>query len=798
MAAAILQVHHLRICNSNACRRVSSENNRKGNGNRNPDIVIEPRKLARMIHRNQSKPRKANDPALTRSLLAFADSDALHLFDEMNKGDPFAWNVMIRGFANCGLYQESVEFYRRMVFAGIQADSFTYPFVIKSFAGMSSLDEGEKVHGKMIKLGFDSDVYICNSLISLYMKLGCNWAAEKVFEEMPERDTVSWNSMLSGYLVHGDGLRSLMMFREMLDVGLQPDRFSIISAIGACSLLYCLKLGKEIHCQVMRNAIDMDDIMVKTSILDMYSKCGEVGYVERIFNDTMQRNIVAWNVMVGCYAQNGRDVDAFLCLSKMSEEEGLDPDDVTLIQLLPVCALLEGKSVHGYAIRRGFLPHLVLESALIDMYGECGNLESAEVIFARMIEKNLVSWNSFIAAYVRNGKNFAALESFLELWGSPLEPDSTTFATILPAYVDSGSLGGWKQLHGCIVKSGFCRNTIISNSLVHMYAMGGDLENARKCFDSIMLKDVVSWNSIIMAYAVHGFGRISIDLFSKMITTSGVNPNKSTFASVLAACSISGMIDEGWEYFNSMKREYGIDPGIEHYVYMLDLVGRSGNLGFAKRFIEEMPISPTARIWGSLLNASRNHDDIAMAEFAAEQIFLLDHDNTGCYVLLSNMYVDAGRSEDVKRVKLLMKNKGISRTMNRSFVESKGKTHIFENGDSCHVERNAIYNVLDVISRMIGEGESSVRRLLKFRPENLVKSRGNSPERHSVRLATCFGLISTATGKPVLLRNNTRICKKCHEFLEKVSRITRREIVVGDSKIFHHFFNGGCSCGNYW
>ncbi|XP_010446974.1 PREDICTED: pentatricopeptide repeat-containing protein At4g35130, chloroplastic [Camelina sativa] len=807
MAATTLLSRCYRIYTYEACKCVSSENHQttgKQNGNRNLQFDSRLSKPTRIVLRKRSQ--QLNDPALTRALRGFADSglmdDALQLFDGMNKADAFVWNVMIRGYTSFGFYIEAVQFYCRMVFAGIKADSFTFPFVIKSVAAISSSEDGKKIHAMVIKLGFVSDVYVCNSLISMYMKLGCAWDAEKVFDEMPERDIVSWNSMISGYLALEDGSRSLMLFKEMLICGFKPDRFSIMSALGACcSHVYSPKMGKEIHCHAIRSRIETGDVMVLTSVLDMYSKYGEVSYAERIFNGMSQRNIVAWNVMVGCYARNGRVIDAFLCFQKMSEQNGLQPDVITLINLLPACGILEGRTIHGYAIRRGFLPHLVLETALIEMYGECGQVKSAEVIFDRMAERNLVSWNSIVAAYVQNGKNYSALELFQELWDSSLVPDSTTIASILPAYAECLSLSEGRQIHAYIVKSRYWSNTIILNSLVHMYAMCGDLEDARKCFNHVLVKDVVSWNSIIMAYAVHGFGRISVCLFSEM-NSSKVNPNKSTFASLLAACSVTGMVDEGWEYFEMMKREYGIDPGIEHYGYMMDLIGRTGNFSAAKRFIGEMPFVPTPRIWGSLLNASRNHMDISIAEFAAEQIFKMEHDNTGCYVLLLNMYAEAGRWEDVNRIKLLMERNGISRTSSHSTVETKSKTHVFTNGDRSHVETNKIYEVLDILTRMIGEEkeeeDSYVQCISKLRPETLVKSRVNSPRRHSVRLATCFGLISTETGRTVMVRNNTRICRKCHEFLEKASKMTRREIVVGDSKFFHHFSNGHCSCGNYW
>ncbi|KAK9286465.1 hypothetical protein L1049_014862 [Liquidambar formosana] len=312
----------------------------------------------------------------------------------------------------------------------------------------------------------------------------------------------------------------------------------------------------------------------------------------------------------------------------------------------------------------------------------------------------------------------------------------------------------------------------------------------------MVLKDIISWNTIIMAYAIHGFGRISIDLFCEM-RGNGFQPNSSTFVSILLACSVAGLVNEGWEYYNSMKKDYGINPGIEHYGCMLDLLGRSGNLDLAKHFIEEMPLVPTARIWGSLLAAGRNNRNIELAELAAKQILALEHNNTGCYVLLANMYAEAGEWEDVERIKCLMKKEGLEKTIGCSMVEINSKTYRFINQDRSHVETNMIYDVLDIILRKIGE-DVYVHSVTKFRPLEMAKRRANSPACHSVRLAICFSLISTTIGNPVLVKKNTRICEDCHTAAKKISETTRREIIVGDSKVFHHFRDGRCSCGDYW
>nr|AYM00541.1 pentatricopeptide repeat protein [Salvia miltiorrhiza] len=721
---------------------------------------------------------------------------ALQLFDKMGKSKTFVWNVMIRGLVDSGLFQEAIEMYYQMRIEGIEADNFTFPFVIKACVG---LKEGKNVHSTVIKLGFDLDIYVCNALIVMYAKVGCVEDSERVFERMPVRDLVSWNSMASVYVLVGDGWSSLMCFEKMQRVGVGLDRISCISALGACVLEHRLLSGKEIFCQVLKNGLELDP-MIQSSVIDMFGKCGGVDYAERFCDRIAEKNVVVWNSMIGAYAGNKKPFESFACVEMMQDANSyMAPDTVTLINLLPSCsnlrALLQGKTIHGYAFRKGFLSHLVLETALVDMYGKCGRLVLAESVFFRMKTRNLVSWNAMIAAYVQNSKDRGAIETFRDLQLEPYVPDEITFASTLAAYAEIALPKEGEQIHGLICKFGFSLGVYVANALIHMYSKCGDLEAARKIFDRLEFKDLVSWNTIIMAYAIHGSGAYCFRLFSDMIN-EGHEPNGSTFVSLLSACSITGIVDEGWEFFYSMKRDYGVDPGIEHYGCMLDLLGRAGNLERAKRLIEEMPLEPTSRIWGSLLAASRHHRDITLAELAANHIFSLDGDNTGCYVLLANMYAEVGRWEDVERVRSLMKKQGLKMTSSCSILEHNGRTHKFKNHDRS--QSYAVYEALDVLSRKIGENGVHCSSVSKFKPTESLKARGNSPMYHSVRLATCFGLIKTTIGETVLIRKNVRLCEDCHSATKKISLITKREIVVGDSKMYHHFKDGRCSCGDYW
>ncbi|KAL6660250.1 hypothetical protein ACP70R_002372 [Stipagrostis hirtigluma subsp. patula] len=689
--------------------------------------------------------------------------------------------------------------YRAMLAAGARPDRFTFPVVVKCCARVGGLEEGRAAHAAVIKLGLAADVYTGNSLVAFYAKLGLVEDAERVFDGMPVRDIVTWNTMVDGYVSNGMGVLALACFQEMNDAleVVQHDNVGIIAALTACCLESALMQGREIHGYVIRHGLEQD-VKVGTSLLDMYCKCGEVAFAENVFATMPLKTVVTWNCMIGGYALNERPADAFDCFMQM-KAEGFQVDVVTAINLLAACAQTEsslyGRSVHGYVTRRLFLPHVVLETALLEMYGKVGKVESSEKIFGRITDKTLVSWNNMIAAYMYKYMYREAIALFLELLYQPLHPDYFTMSTVVSAFVLLGSLRQCRQMHSYIIRLGYGDKTLILNAVMHMYARCGDIIASREIFDKMADKDVISWNTMIIGYAIHGQGKAALEMFNEM-KCNGMEPNESTFVSVLTACSVSGLAAEGWIQFNSMQQEYGMVPQIEHYGCMTDLLGRAGDLGEVLRFIENMPIAPTSRIWGSLLTASRNNNDIDVAEYAAERIFQLEHDNTGCYVLLSSMYADAGRWEDVERVRSLMKEKGLQRTEARSLVELHGKECSFINDDMSHPQSEAIHELSDILSRKIGETLDG--------PSNLCDSVSSAarrtvmPNKHSVRLAVAFGLISSEVGTPILVKKNVRVCNHCHHALKLISRYSGRKIIVGDTKIYHVFSDGSCCCGDYW
>ena len=335
----------------------------------------------------------------------------------------------------------------------------------------------------------------------------------------------------------------------------------------------------------------------------------------------------------------------------------------------------------------------------------------------------------------------------------------------------------------------------VATSLIDMYCKCGQLIMARQAFDGMKNRNIRSWTAMIAGYGSHGSGHEAMEIFADM-RRSHLKPNSVTFVSVLSACSHSGLLNEGRHWFNAMK-DHNIDPGLEHYACMVDLLGRSGRLKEALALIKSMPFKPDAVIWGALLAACRIHKDVELGEFSSRKLFELDPRNCGYYVLMSNIYANAGRWNDAKRMRVEIKSKGIVKPPGYSSVEFRGKVHVFLVGDKEHPDHEEIYGYLAALA-------------VKLRAAGYVPDTGSvlhdvdQEEKeavlgvHSEKLAVGFGIIKTLPGMEIRVIKNLRICGDCHTVIKLVSKIECREIVVRDSNRFHHFRNGQCSCMDYW
>lgn len=377
-----------------------------------------------------------------------------------------------------------------------------------------------------------------------------------------------------------------------------------------------------------------------------------------------------------------------------------------------------------------------------------------------------------------------------------MKPDKFTFPSILRACASIVSLEQGKQVHACIIKTESEPNIVLESSLVDMYVKCGTIEDARRVFDKMPERNVVSWTAIIAGYGRYGDSKEVFMLFEQM-QQLGLKPNYVTLLAILNACSHAGLVDEAWHYFESIDRDYHIKPRVEHYSCMVDLLGRAGRLDEANEFINRMPLKPHAAIWGTLLGACRMHGNIELGKIAAEHLFNLDSQNAGKYVVLSNIYAAAGRWEDVAKVRKLMKDRGVKKEPGCSWIEYRKKIHLFVVGDRSHPQSEEIYATVETLIRKIKEaGYVPEINFMLHEVEDELKEKYLSY--HSEKLAVAFGIINISPGTPIRIVKNLRVCGDCHTAIKFISNTAEREIILRDSNRFHHFKDGVCSCGDYW
>lgn len=615
----------------------------------------------------------------------------------------------------------------------------------------------------------------------------------------------SWNSVIADLARSGNSVEALRAFLSMRKFSLKPNRSSFPCTIKSCSALSDLISGKQAHQQALVFGYE-SDLFVSSALVDMYSKCGQLDDARVLFQEISLKNVVSWTTMITGYVQNDRPDDAFLLFKELLLDDSrleneVHFDSVAMVSVLSACSRLSQKSttqgVHGFTIKMGLDGNLTVGNTLIDAYARCGEVSFSRQVFEEMVHKDVVSWNTMIAVYAQHGLSREALGLFCSMVNdTEVDYDAVTLSAILLACAHSGALQLGKCIHDQVIRMRLEDNLYVGTSLIDMYCKCGRVVMARKAFDQMKEKNVKSWTAMIAGYGMHGQAKEALKVFYDM-NRAGVRPNYITFVSVLAACSHAGLVDEGWFWFRAMQHRFRIEPGLEHYGCMVDLLGRAGFLSRAYDLIKEMKVQTDFVIWGSLLAACRMHNNVELGEISARKLFELDPNNCGYFVLLSNIYADAGRWEDVKRMRTYMKKHGLAKPPGFSLVELKGVVHVFLVGDTEHPQCAKIYAYLEELAMKLQEA-GYVPNITSVVHDVDEEEKGIMLRVHSEKLAVAFGILNSVPGTTIHVIKNLRICIDCHSTIKLTSKIVEREIVVRDSKRFHHFRDGLCSCGDYW
>ncbi|CAN0887667.1 Pentatricopeptide repeat-containing protein At2g34400 [Linum grandiflorum] len=493
---------------------------------------------------------------------------------------------MIRGLTTTWhRYSLALQFYYQMKVSGQVPDNFTYPFVFISCANVLALDCGRSAHSMVFKYGLDSDDHVAHSMITMYAKCGQLDCARKVFDEIPQRDLVSWNSMISGYAQMGSARKAMRLFLDMRDLGIDPNEMTLVSVLGACGDLGNVDLGRSVEEFVLDRKMVLNSY-IGSALINMYGKCGDLVAARKVFDSMLKKDVVAWNAMITGYAQNGES-DKTITLFNAMRETG---------------ALELGKWIETYALERNLQHDIYVASALIDMYAKCGNLDDSVRVFESMPYKNEVSWNSMISALAFN-----------------------------------------------------CRP------------------------------------------------QEALSLFRRMTRESGAPiPDEITFVAVLSACVHGGLVDEGRQLFEMMKPSFGVVPTIEHFSCMVDLLARAGLLHEAWEFIEKMPGKPDEIVLGALLAACRKKKNEDVSERVIKLLLEVEPSNSGNYVISSKIYADMRRWEESANVRVLMRERGVTKTPGCSWIELESQVHEFHAGDSLPDQSVHMYQLLNEQMRKEG------------------------------------------------------------------------------------------------
>ncbi|KAJ7973422.1 Pentatricopeptide repeat-containing protein [Quillaja saponaria] len=724
--------------------------------------------------------------------------DARHLFDQFPHPKTILCNAMIAGYLRYEQYEELLRLFKWMGSCHIEIDSYTCNFTLKACLGLLDYEMGMEIIKRAVERGFGKDPFFGSSMINFLVKFGNLDEARKIFDGLPERDVVCWNSMIGGYVQACHFKEAISLFLEMSGRGIRPSSVTIASLLRACGVSGALKLGKCVHSCLLGLGMG-DDVLLLTSLVYMYSTMGDIGSACLVFKSMPTRNLVTWNAMISGCIQNGQVQESFSLFHRLVISGGKF-DSGTLVSLIQGCCqtanLETGKILHACIFRRGLELNLILSTAIVDLYCKCGALAHASVVFERLNERNVISWTAMLAGLAQNGYAEDALKLFKQMQVEGVTANSVTLVSLLYCCAHLGTLKKGRSIHAHLIRHGFAFEVVSMTALIDMYAKCGKISYAERVFNNVVYKDVILCNSMIMGYGIHGHGQYSVGVYNRMME-EGLKPNQTTFISLLAACSHSGLVEEGITLFHCMERDHNIRPTDKHYACCVDLLSRAGRLKEAEALIGQMPFQPSGAVLEALLNGCRTYKNIDMGIQVADKLLHIDPMNTAIYVMLSNIYAEAKRWDAVDYMRHLIRTRGLKKTPAFSLIEVQNQVYTFFAGDDSHPRWAEIDQLLENLrieleaSGYVPDTSCVLRDLEEPMKVKLLW-------RHSERLAIAFGLLSTPYGSLIRITKNLRVCVDCHVVTKYISKIAQREIIVRDANRFHHFVNGECSCNDYW
>ncbi|KAJ7558426.1 hypothetical protein O6H91_04G038400 [Diphasiastrum complanatum] len=481
--------------------------------------------------------------------------EAQKIFDGMRTRSALSWNALISGYAKHGYHKEAVRLYHSMKEEGFQLDSVTYILMLNSCASKGDIQLGKQIHADARKYDYECKLWVSTALLNMYVKCGDLEDARRVFDNMTNRNVITWTSMISGYAKSGNGLEALNLYQQMKRAGVKATEITFLFLLKACASLAEIEQGKQIHADLIKSGLSLNAFL-GTALIDMYSKCGDMGKAQEVFDKIPTPNVVSFAAMISGHCKNGNNKEAIRCYMQM-KQQGFRPNGVTIASVLHACAnaesLEEGQQIHADAVRYGFSSDVRVTAALVNMYSQCHRLQVARELFNRMSHQSVVSWTAMIAAYAKNAAGEEAFKLYDQMKKENIKPDASTFVFVLHACATTRNLEMGKQIHAEVLEAGLESHIAVGSALVDMYSKCGSLADSRLVFDRMPTKNISTWTSMIAGYVKHENSEEAFQLYRQM-KLEGLKPDAWVFVCVLNACVQTGSLEYGKEVHEDIRK----------------------------------------------------------------------------------------------------------------------------------------------------------------------------------------------------------------------------------------------------
>lgn len=454
--------------------------------------------------------------------------------------------------------------------------------------------------------GLETHETLGNYLVSTLAEIGRMFDAQQVFENLSHRNSWSWNSLLVCNVKNGYPQGALNVYQRM-----QKDDFeylnehAFVALLKACAILKDLQSGLRLHAEVSSRGLLDKSVFIGSILIDMYTKCGVLAKAQQVFEKSVLRDVVTWTALITGFVEYGHGEKALHCFDVM-QLEGVLPNATTYVSSLKACcisgAVEKSLAIHSEMERKGALSkNAFVGSALVDMYSKFGMVYVAHGVFDEMPTRDVVLWTALIAGYTENGYGECALDSFEHMKLEGVSPNAATYVCALKACGSIGAADKGQAIHVEVNRQGLLQsNSLVGGALLDMYAKCGLLIKAQDVFDTLRVRDVVSWTALIAGYADHGHREEAIECF-EMMQSSGISPNAATIVCILKACSSMQEQEKCQKILAEIKRQGWLEKDLMIGSTAIDMYGKRGLLDKAQEVFDKLLVRDVVA-WTTLIS----------------------------------------------------------------------------------------------------------------------------------------------------------------------------------------------------